>query len=115
MYVDDAGFGRVRAVRRFVCRVAKAERLMLEIWMWFGSTNKETYVYVCDRARGTFTKYRKRSGDRDDPTGLELSPVGRSSGLGLSVCVTCERNVPHPPSMGWVGLFYRRKRPTRTW
>ena len=34
-----------------MCRVVKTERLMLEISMWFGSVNEETYVHECDRAR----------------------------------------------------------------
>ena len=65
------------------------EGLTLEICMWFGSVNEETYVHGCDRARPL--SIRKRSGDRDDPTGLELSPVGRSSRLGLSVCISVRK------------------------
>ena len=41
------------------------------------SVNEETYVHGCDRARSL--SIGNRSSDRDDPTGLELSPVGRSS------------------------------------
>ena len=77
-----------------MCRVAKTERLMLEICMWFGSVNDETYVHGCDRACPL--SIRKRSGDRDDPTGLELSPVGWSNRLGLSVCVTVRKKIFHP-------------------
>ena len=51
--------------------------LKLEIFRWFGSVNEETYVHECDRARSP--SIENRSGDRDDPIGLELSPVGRSS------------------------------------
>ena len=57
--------------------------------MWFGSVNKETYVHGCDRARQL--SIEKRSGDRDDPTGLELSTVGQSSRFGLGVCVTVRK------------------------
>ena len=91
------------------------EGLTLEICMWFGSINEETYIHGCDRARPL--SIRKMSGDWDDPTGLELSPVGWSSRLGLSVCVTVrEKNIFHlSPQWGGVGLFYRPKRPTRTW
>ena len=67
------------------------ERLMLEICMWFGFVNKETYVHGCDRARPL--SIGKRSSDRGDPTGLELPLVGRSSRLGLSVCVTVRKNL----------------------
>ena len=48
-----------------------------EIRRWFGSVNEETYIHGCDRARSL--SIENKSGDRDDPTGLELSPVGRSS------------------------------------
>ena len=51
--------------------------LELEICRWLGFVNEETYVHGCDRARSLSIEYR--SGDRDDPTGLELSLVGRSS------------------------------------
>ena len=51
--------------------------LELEICRWFDSVNEETYVHGCDRARSL--SIRNRFGDWDDPTGLELSPVGRSS------------------------------------
>ena len=45
--VDDAGFGRVRAVGQFVYKVAKTERLILGMCMWFGPVNEGTYVHVC--------------------------------------------------------------------
>ena len=83
-----------------MCRVVKIEILTLEICIWFGSVNEETYVHGCDRAHSL--SIGKRSSDQDDPTGLELSPVGWSSSLGLSVCATCEKIfcILDPPSMG---------------
>ena len=51
--------------------------LKLEICRWFDSVNEETYVHGCDRAHSL--SIGNRSGDRDDPIGLELSPVGRSN------------------------------------
>ena len=89
-------FGRVRGV--FLCECARVvvATLRLEICMWFGSINEETYVHGCDRARPLCIK--NRSGDRDDPIGLELSPVGRSRFPRLGVCVVLsserERDIP---------------------
>ena len=69
--------------------------------MWFDSVNEETYVHGCDRARSL--SIEKRSSDRDDPTGLELSPVGRSSRFGLSVCITVRKNLFFPVFFNGVG------------
>ena len=69
--------------------------LRLKICMWFGSVNEETYVHGCDGARSL--SIGNRSCDRDDPTGLELLPVGRSrfSRLGLRVSLfESEREIP---------------------
>ena len=74
---DDADFGRVSEVWLFKCTVVMIVMLKPEICRWFGSINEETYVHKCDRARSL--SIGNKSGDRDDPTGLELSPVGRSS------------------------------------
>ena len=74
------------------------ERLRLEICMWFGPVNEETYVHMCAGARSL--SIRKRSSDWDDPTGLELSPVGRNSGLGLNVCVTVKKILFNPHQRG---------------
>ena len=53
--------------------------------MWFGPVNKETYVHGCGSARSLYIG--KRSGDRDDPTGLELSPVDRGGLHRSGACV----------------------------
>ena len=117
-YIDtnDAYFGRVRGVRLLGCVLVVIVILRQKICMWFGPVNKETYVHGCDRARSL--SIGNKSGDRDDPTGLELSPVGRSS-LFLNwgrvcVCHSIASSKKLDPFLG-VGLFYSIKRPTRTW
>ena len=116
-YVMMPDFGRVRGLFLRECaRVVVV--LRLGICMWFGPVNKETYVHGCDRARSLCIG--NSSGDRDDPTGLELSPVGRS-GLyrpGVLVPYNSERERSRErgsPFREWVGPFYRIQRPTRTW
>ena len=94
-------FGRVRGVRLLGCAVVVIEILRPKICMWFGSVNEETYVYGCDGARSLSIK--NKSGDRDDPTGLELSPVGRDSLFLNWVCV-CHSNACSKNQIPFLGV-----------
>ena len=84
---DDAGFWESKRVVLLECGRVMVVILRPRICMWFGPVNKETYVHGCDRARSLCIG--NNSGDRDDPTGLELSPVGRRGLYGPSVFVPC--------------------------
>ena len=77
-------FGRVRGLFLRECARVVVVILRLGICMWFGPVNEETYVHGRDRAR--LLCIGNNSGDRDDPTGLELSLVGRSGLYRLGVC-----------------------------
>ena len=117
---DDAGFRESKRVTLLECARVMVVISRLGICMWFGPVNKETYVHGCDNAR--LLCIRNNSGDREDPTGLELSPVDRGGFIRIG-CVDAsqfrerdsERERESPLFRGRVGPFYRIKRPTRTW
>ena len=74
-------FGRVRGLFLRECARVVVVILRLGIFIWFDPINEETYVHGRDRAR--LLCIGNKSGD---PTGLELSPVGRSGLYRPGVC-----------------------------